>query len=122
MNVHTKTLLVVINASPYRSTRARDALDLVLTAAAFEIPLTLLFCGDGVFQLVADQRAAAIGHKDLAATLPVLPLYDVKRICVEQAALAERDLDPAQLLLPVEVLGSAEAAALFHHHDQILSF
>jgi len=122
MSGDAKSLLVVVNAAPYHSTRARDALDLVLTAAAFEIPLTLLFCGDAVYQLLPQQQPQAIGQKDLSATLPVLPLYDVKRIYVEQQALAERGLCVEELILPVEPLSTTAAAALFHQHDQIVSF
>lgn len=122
MSASSRSLLVVCTSSPYRSTRARDGLDLVLTAAAFEVPVTLFFCGDGIYQLLAQQQAGLIGHKDLSATLPVLPLYDVERIYVAEQDLQARGIDPASLLLPAEPLTAADAAALFHQHDQILSF
>lgn len=121
MSHERKSLLVVINASPYRSLRARDALDLVLTAAAFEIPVSLLFCGDAVFQLI-EQNPTAIEQKKIAATLPALALYDVERIYVEQEALAERAIEPDALIMPVIPVNHSEAAKLFHQHDQILSF
>lgn len=115
-------LLVVLNSSPYQSARARDALDVVLTAAAFEVPVALLFCGDATYQLLRDQEPEAAGHKDLSATLPVLPLYDVQNLYAEQSALEERGISLDQVVLGVEPLPREEVAALFHRFPRILSF
>ncbi len=117
-----KKLLVVMTKSPYGNQTAREALDAVLTAAAFEQPLTLLFLGDGVFQLLSGQDTTAVQLKNLATTLPVLPMYDVENICVDADSLRQRGIDNDELNLPATPVDNAAVRALFKSHDQILSF
>ncbi len=111
-----------MRSAPYSSQTAKEALDAVLTGAAFEIPLALLFMDDGVYQLLPEQDGTAINAKNLSSTLSVLPMYDVNNIYVEACSLSERGIDPRSLKLAVEVLDSAAIKALFADYDQILSF
>lgn len=122
MSSDSKQLLVVVGAPPFNATRARDALDFVLTAAAFEMGIGVLFRDDAVYQLLPSQQAEAIECKSLAANLQVLPLYDVSQLFVSARALQERGIAPDNLLLPVVPLDEAATADLFHQYAQILSF
>ncbi|MCW8884881.1 MAG: sulfurtransferase complex subunit TusC [Motiliproteus sp.] len=101
MSTTAKNILAVMRTGPYGNQTAKEALDAVLTAAAFELPLSLLFMDDGVFQLLPQQDTQGIGAKDLSATLPVLPMYDVERFYVEQSSLESRGINSAELILPV---------------------
>ncbi|MEH6813984.1 MAG: sulfurtransferase complex subunit TusC, partial [Motiliproteus sp.] len=112
----------VMRSAPYSNQTAKEALDAVLTGAAFEIPLALLFMDDGVYQLLPEQNGTAIHAKNLPSTLSVLPMYDVEKIYVEASSLIDRGIKAESLILPVEVVDSAEVKALFADHDQILSF
>ncbi|WP_210395078.1 sulfurtransferase complex subunit TusC [Motiliproteus sediminis] len=122
MSTPDKQLLVVVGAGPHNATRARDALDLVLTSAAFEIGVGILFRDDAVYQLLPQQQADAIDAKSLAANLQALPLYDVEQLYAPRSALEARGLDPDNLLLPVQLLDDNATAALLHSYGQILSF
>ncbi len=117
-----KSVLIVIRSAPYGNQTARETLDIILTAAAFEQPLSLLFCEDGVFQLLPEQQSGLIPAKNLGATLPVLPMYDVDKIYADRSALQQRGLDDTELLLPVSVLSHNEMADLAANHQTILSF
>ena len=46
--------LIVLRSTPYGNTNAKDALDVVLTLAAFEQQPALLYQGLGVQQLLLD--------------------------------------------------------------------
>jgi tRNA 2-thiouridine synthesizing protein C len=48
--------------------------------------------------------------------------YDVEKLFVERESMDERGLTEADLLVPVEVLSSAEMAALMAEQDVVLSF
>ncbi|MCW9053913.1 MAG: sulfurtransferase complex subunit TusC [Motiliproteus sp.] len=122
MSTTAKNILAVMRTGPYGNQTAKEALDAVLTAAAFELPLSLLFMDDGVFQLLPQQDTQGIGAKDLSATLPVLPMYDVERFYVEQSSLESRGINSAELILPVEVLDSEQVKVLFAESASILSF
>ncbi|MET0380012.1 MAG: sulfurtransferase complex subunit TusC [Spongiibacteraceae bacterium] len=117
-----KTFLLICRHAPYGNSRAREALDVALTAATFDQPVTMLFLGDGVLQLLRDQQPAAIAQKALDKQLAALPLYDVETIYVEAAALLARGLDSADFALPVQVLTSEQIARQIDTHDVVLGF
>lgn len=117
-----KSTLVVLSQPPYKGQMARESLDVILTAAAFETPLSLLFTGDGVYQLMDNQQASNINAKDMAASLPVLPVYDVEKIFVDEESMATRGLQTTDCILPVESLQLKEIQALFSENDRVLSF
>jgi len=117
-----KKILFVNTKAPYGSSLARDALDALLAASAYDQDLSVLFLGEAVFQLLRNQNPKAIGMKSLAATLPVLPMYDITQIYVQESALSTRGLSIDDLVLPAKVLGEDEIAALMGSQGAILSF
>ncbi|WP_339648586.1 sulfurtransferase complex subunit TusC [Halopseudomonas pelagia] len=113
--------LLVISCHPPARLAAREALDLVLAAAAFGVPTGLLFMDDGVLQLLKGQDAKAAGQKSLSANLQALELYGVEDVMVCQHSLAARGLKARQCLLDSRVVDSAEIASLLEHYDQVVS-
>ena len=119
---HQKRFLVISRRPPYGSCHARDALDTALTSAVFEQPVTMLFMGDGVLQLIQAQQPAGIQQKNLAATLSALPLYDIEQLYVCASAMQQRGLKAEDCVLPVQLLDSNAIAELIRQHDVVLSF
>mgnify|MGYP001572156791 CR=1 FL=1 len=117
-----KKILLICRQAPYGSTLARAALDVALAGAAFEQDLSLLFMDDGVWQLLPQQRAGAIGHKSIEATLQSLPLYDLDTFHVEGESLQQRSLETGQLSGNVVVLTQEELPAFIDSHDQVIGF
>ena len=117
----SKSLLLICRHSPWSGPAAREALDIALSGGAFDLPISLLFVDDGVFQLRAGQRPAAIEQKDLTANLQALPLFGVEALYVAAADLAQRGLHARDLALPVTELPDAELAALLNHHDLVIT-
>lgn len=118
----TTELLLVLRHSPYGALNAREGLDAALTAAAFEVPLSLLFINDGIYQLQTDQQPGQLPSKDLSKTLPALAMYDIERLYVCSRDLEQRGMKPEQLIVDVEVLDGEQVSQLFHQHRHILSF
>jgi tRNA 2-thiouridine synthesizing protein C len=115
-----KRIAVVCRHSPYGGSYPREALDTALAAAAFDQPVTLVFMGDGVWQLLPEQRPDS--GKSLEKQLGALPLYDIDTLYVEAESLAQRGLDAAELALPVQVLSSTALADLLAGQDVVLGF
>lgn len=113
--------LLIISRHPPTHREAREALDVVLAAAAFGVPCGILFMDDGVYQLLRGQDSNLIGQKSLAANLQALSLYGVEDILVCQHSLGDRGLQASQCLLDARVMDNAEIASLVEHYDQILS-
>jgi tRNA 2-thiouridine synthesizing protein C len=114
--------LFVCRRPPYGSSLAREALDVALAAAAFDQPVAMLFLGDGVLQLLSQQKADAIEQKPLDKQLGALPLYDIDQLYVDAEALRERKLLLVDLALPAQPLSVAEITALLAGHDVVLGF
>jgi tRNA 2-thiouridine synthesizing protein C len=121
--VQSKKLLFISRHAPYGSSLAKDALDAILAASAYDQQLSLLFMDDGVFQLLPNQAAGEIGQKSFAAILPVLPLYEINSIYVHCESLEKRQITINELVLDgVQIIDSAAICSLLAKQDQLLSF
>jgi tRNA 2-thiouridine synthesizing protein C len=117
-----KKLLFLTRKAPYGSSLAREALDAVLMASAFGQQVTLVFLGDGVFQLKTQQNPSEIEMKNFSKTFAALELYGVSSIFVEQSSLQKRGLTLDQLLIPAKLIQPHQLTELLEEQDQVLSF
>lgn len=114
-----KTITFISRSTPYGSGRAKACLDMVLSAAAFEQKINLVFMDDGVWQLQAAQKPKSIDAKDLSAALSALPLFDVNNIFAESESLSARNLDPASLAIGVKACSAEAIAVLIRESDVV---
>jgi tRNA 2-thiouridine synthesizing protein C len=117
-----KKFMFVNRKAPYGTIYALESLEVVLIAATFDQDVSLAFLDDGVYELVKGQNSKAIGIKNFSPTYRALEGYDVEKLYVERESMAARGLAEADLLVPVEVLSSAEMAELMAAQDVVLSF
>ena len=117
-----KKFMFVNRKAPYGTIYALESLEVVLIAATFDQDVSLAFVDDGVYELVKGQNSKAIGIKNFSPTYRALEGYDVEKLYVERESLRSRGLTEADLLVPVQVLGSADMAALMAEQDVVLSF
>ncbi len=117
-----KKFMFVNRKPPYGTIYALESLEVVLITATFDQDVSLVFIDDGVYELVKGQNSKAIGVKNYSPTYRALEGYDVEKLYVERESMQERGLTEADLLVPVEVLSSAEMADLMAAQDVVLSF
>ena len=118
----TKKFMFVNRKAPYGTIYALESLEVVLIAATFDQDVSLVFLDDGVYELVKGQNPKALGIKNHSPTYRALDGYDVEKLYVERESMQMRGLTEADLLVPVEVLSSAEMADLMAEQDVVLSF
>jgi sulfur relay protein TusC/DsrF len=94
----------IFRQPPYGNASGREGLDALLATSAYSENLVAFFMDDGVYQLLSHQQPAGILAKDHSAMFKLCALYDIEHLYVSGKALAERNIDPAQLLMPVTVL------------------
>ncbi|MFP5440334.1 MAG: sulfurtransferase complex subunit TusC [Gammaproteobacteria bacterium] len=116
------SVLFLVRSAPAGSLRAREALDAALLFSAFMPRLAVLFSGDGVWQLLAGQQAAATGAVPVAPVVGALPEYDIEQVFADAGALAERGIDRARLLPGVQLLDDDGIRALLCGYDRVLTF
>ena len=117
-----KSVLIVLRRSPYGSSLAKVSLDVALATAAFEQPVDLLFLGDGVLQLQADQDSQSLGIKNRGRQLASLPLYDINCVYVDAEATARYNLDLEKAPLETHTLSPGEIHPLMARYDHLLGF
>jgi len=115
-----KNILFVISHPPYQGSQGQETLDVILTAAAFDQPVSLLLLDDGVFQLIRHQRPEKQALKDTMAIFTALQIYDVHNIYIEAESLQERNLKPGDLCLPVREFYRKNISALMKQHHIIV--
>ena len=91
----------------------KESFDIVLAATSLEFDVSLLFMGDGVFQLICPEKS------DLSALITALPLYDIQKIYAAQESLDQRRLKPQDLMLSTICLLPNEIAKLLMDHDVV---
>ena len=117
-----KKFMFVNRRAPYGTIYALESLEVVLIAATFDQDVSLVFADDGVYELMKNQDTKGIGIKNHSKTYRALEGYDVEKLYVERESLEARGLGEDDLLVDVEVLGSAEIAAMMAEQDVVLSF
>jgi len=115
-------ILFIQHHAPYDGYYAQEMLDMLLVVAAFGQTLSVLFQGDGVWQLVAKQQPQTLGRLSIVAQLQALPLYDVEAVYVDEQSLRERGLTAEQLLLPVQIIHNDHIASFINQHQQLIRF
>jgi tRNA 2-thiouridine synthesizing protein C len=97
-------VLFIASRSPWSGAAAAAGADVLMTAAVFEQPLSVVFCGDGVWQLLAGQDGDELKVKTLSRIFPAFELYDIRQVKVLASSLAERTLHRHDLVIDVELV------------------
>lgn len=117
-----RKFMLVNRTAPYGTIYALEALEVVLIAATFDQDVSLVFMDDGVYPLAKGQKTAGIEMKNFSPTFRALDDYDVNKLYVERESLEQRGLTADDLVVPVEVLDSAQLGKLMAQQDVVLSF
>ena len=115
-----KKYLFVMRTQPHGSHFVLEMLDVILTIAAFDQKVSLLFVDKGVFQLKTGQNPSHLEMKDTAAIFKALEIYDVHDVFAEVESLQAAGLKPSDLILPVEEVYRKDINRLMRDNDIIM--
>lgn len=116
-----KRILFLAAAAPYVSAQPLEALEAMLVAAIFDQEVSVLFKGDGLYQLLEGQDGSALGQRTLGKALQALPEYDVRQLFVCQESAQRLRLTEADFCLPVRWLDMERQKSLISRQDAVLS-
>lgn len=124
--MNTPSCLFVIRTLPSRLTVQAEILDQILMAAAFDLPVSVLFLDNGVFTLKDGQIEAAEAGRDisdpaLARRYGALACHDNVDLLVETESMEARCLDPEDLCMPVRMMRRSEIRNWMASHERIIS-
>ncbi|MDD1782160.1 sulfurtransferase complex subunit TusC [Enterovibrio sp. ZSDZ35] len=112
----------VFSSAPHGSASGREGLDAVLATSNYSENLVLMFLGDGVMQLVANQSPDAILCRDYISTFKMLSLCDVEEIYVCKDSLTERGLGEVPLIIDAQKLSAEEIRGHLLGCTKVLNF
>ena len=115
-----RSLLVILRHAPYGSQNSRDGLDLALTFAAFEQPVSLLLLDDACYLLKSDQAPEALGQKNTAKLCQALPMYDIDQVYLDQDCAKHRGLNSDNCVLPYQSIDAEGIRQLIAQHHQVI--
>ena len=110
-----------MRSPPHNGIQLQEKLDIILTTAAFDQHVALLFLDDGVFQLMKDQQPEKQGLKDTASIFDALKIYDINVLYTEVESLQERGLKLNDLSLSVQDLYRKDINNLTQQYHIIIS-
>lgn len=79
----THDILVIIHSTPYGNSRAKEAIDYILTCSAYDQNIGVLFLGDGRYCLTPNQSSGSIAQKNISKQLSAFELYGIEHIYCE---------------------------------------
>jgi tRNA 2-thiouridine synthesizing protein C len=115
-----KHLAFIFTAAPYASQTAREGLEAVIAASIFDQRLSLVFIGDGVFQLIKKQIPDTA--KNHAKMLQALSVYDINDCYVHAKSMEERNLTVNQFCIDTSLIDDHDLQTLLATAHHTLSF
>ncbi len=116
-----KKFLFVLRKPAHSGAYVHEMLDIILTTAAFDQSVSILWLDDAVFQLKNYQQPEILGLKDTAAMLKSLALYEVTELYIETESLQERGLTLTALCLPVQTLPRETIGEFMQRFDVVFA-
>jgi len=117
-----KEILIVCRSTPYGSSNAKEALDLVLAAATFDQSVTLLFSGDGCYQLIGKHQSERIHSKSMERMMSALPVYGVDNIYIDALSLKKRAINPELINASAQAIDTDTIKSLYESATTVLHF
>ncbi|GAA4903633.1 sulfurtransferase complex subunit TusC [Ferrimonas pelagia] len=115
-------LAIVYRTVPHGNSKGREALDLTLLAASYEVETAVFFIADGIYQLLKNQQPGVIDSKDHIATYRALPMYDVEQIYICAESMQQRDIELTDLIIPAQPLEPEQLRQQLFQSKQVLTF
>ena len=116
-----KKFLFIVRHPPQQGIALSESLDLMMTVAAFDQSVRVLFLDDGVFSLKSGQSHSNPAVKPSASMFGALEVYDIKELFVEVESLTERGLTVENLILPARLIRRTEIAGLIALADHVVT-
>ncbi|MCG9577760.1 sulfurtransferase complex subunit TusC [Vibrio tubiashii] len=115
-------LTYLFRSAPHSSSTGREGVDALLAASAYCEDISVVFMGDGVYQLLLGQQTTEILSKDYSPMLKLFDLYDIEQVYVCETSLLERGLAQADLVIASQPLDPLALSAQLQSADKVLTF
>ncbi len=115
-------ICIISTRPPYGSTSAKDALDTALVSASYDQDTSLVFLGDGIYQLMKGQQPEGLPQKNSGAMLQALEIYGIEQVLLCSEDMVERGLQEKDLIISVQLLNRMAIAEWLADQDRVFNF
>ncbi len=122
MSHRVKSYAIINTSASFDSLKGKESLDAALILASYEMPVSLFFIGDGVYQTLNAQSAETIQAKDYIATFKALGFYDIEDIYVCNDSLDLRNIATTSVLAAAKCCDKDLIKSKLEHCDVVLTF
>lgn len=119
MNMQSPRFLFLITRPPLPALRMQETLDRILTAAAYDLHVSVLFRDEGVYQVVGAAFAARRQGPAWLASLRTLDLYGIHQVLVDGASLEARGFREDDLAIVAEIVDGEQVRACLAEHSRL---
>jgi tRNA 2-thiouridine synthesizing protein C len=116
------TVAIINTSAPFTSSNGKESLDLALIFGSFEVPPSLFFIGEGVWQLKGLVNGESIGAKNYLKTYKALEFYDIENIYVCETSLIERSITDLCNIENLTLLDNKSLIQKIRSHKKIVTF
>ena len=116
-----KSVLVRMSKSPLNGLISGEQLETAMVAAAFEQEVSILFIGDGVFNLLPAKETNEVTGYNIEKMLLALPTFEVNDLFICERSLEQRQLGVSHLPENAKVITFEDQRRLIKATDVVLS-
>ncbi|MBW3697384.1 sulfurtransferase complex subunit TusC [Vibrio sp. T187] len=117
-----KKLAFVFQSLPHSNSAGREGLDALLAASAYSEDIHVFFLGDGVTQLVGEQKPQEVLSRDYISAYKLMDLYDIENIYACEQSINNFGLLNVDKVIDVDVLPTEQICQRLAECDQVLTF
>ena len=116
-----KSVLVRMSKSPLNGLISGEQLETAMVAAAFEQEVSILFIGDGVFNLLPAKETNEVTGYNIEKMLLALPTFEVNDLFICERSLEQRQIGVSHLPKNAKVITFEDQRRLIKTTDVVLS-
>ena len=116
-----KSVLIRMCKSPLNGLVSGEQLETAMVAATFEQEVSILFIGDGIFNLLPAKESREVAGYNIEKMLLALPTFEVNDLFICERSLEQRQIGVFNLLTNAKVITFEDQRRLVKTTDVVLS-
>ena len=116
-----KSVLIRMSKSPLNGLISGEQLETAMVSATFEQEVSILFVGDGIFNLLPTKKPKEVAGYNIEKMLLALPTFDVNSLFICERSLEQRQIGAFNLPTNVKLITFEDQRRLIKTTDVVLS-
>lgn len=119
MNTTSPRFLFLVHCPPLPVLRMQETLDRILTVAAYDLYVSVIFLDDGVYHVVKAGTAREHAGPSWLASLRTLELCEISQVLVDRTSLSDRGFGEHDVAIAAEVVDCDRVRSCLAEHNRL---